>query len=72
MRAGGCRETRLAAVKVEGQMRFWVDFDGGAVGGVVGGGAVDGPDMKDETKDSVKVNSKVFDQGHWKNGVAMF
>lgn len=72
VRAGGCREIRLVAVKVEGQMRFWVDFDGGVMGGVVGGGVVDGLDMKDEIKDSVKVNFKVFDQGYWKNGVVMF
>lgn len=35
-------------------------------------GVVDGPAVKYETKDGIKLTCKVFDQRNWKDGVAVF
>lgn len=51
-------QPRVTVAGVEGVIRFW--------------GYVDGPDMKYETKDGIKVTCKVFEQSNWKNRVAVF
>lgn len=51
-------QARATVAGVQGVIRFW--------------GYVDGPGMKYETKDGIKVTCKVFEQSNWKYRVAVF